>query len=91
MRALLLALTVAGCGPDASVSLDATTTQPPAALLVCPAAAPPARVPPLPRGFDSVVRFGRDADASYQQTKLALERCRASLDGLARWVADRGM
>lgn len=86
MRALLLALTVVGCGADPSVPLTPAITQPPAALLVCPDAASPARVPPLPRGFDAVVRFGREADASYQQTKRALETCRKSLEGLARWV-----
>lgn len=91
MRALLLALTVVGCGADPSVPLTPAITQPPpAAMLVCPDAASPARVPPLPRGFDAVVRFGREADASYQQTKRALDRCRASLDGLAHWIADRG-
>ena len=88
MRALLLALTLAGCGHGPSAVLAVTSARPPATLLICPSAPPPVPVPPVPRGFDAVVKFGRETDARREETVKALERCRQSLEGLARWISE---
>ena len=90
-RALLLALTLAGCGHGpATTVLAVPSARPPAALLICPPAPPPVPVPPVPRGLDAVVEFGRETDARREETVKALERCRQSLEGLVRWISERG-
>lgn len=87
MRALLLAVAVAGCGSaEPPVAPRVVIVEPPAT--VCPAAPPAVPVPPPPRTYDTVIAFGRETDARRQQTARALEVCRKSLEALAEWVRE---
>lgn len=87
MRALLLVLAISGCGADpAPMAMQAVSLEVPAHLRDCPTDPAPVPVPPLPRTFDSIVGFGRKADARAQEAVKSLDQCRAKHEALIKWI-----
>lgn len=88
MKAVLLVLLLSGCVTHETRTV-AVVAHVPAKLRACPAAIPPAAVPPTPRTLASIVAYANETERRRAETAHAFEVCRARLIGLLRLMEER--